>query len=199
MVCQSWNVSKRRPARSGPPSPVGWLTVGLWIVLGGWTAGGILLADDSESRGEALRRLALADRQGDGDELLRQADALLSQDAQAAEAYYWRGRERFRRGDVERSVEDFDRYVELRPEREPPQWERGIALYYAGQFQRGARQFELYQSYDNRDVENSVGMRWLRWYDSLDQASIVFLELELDLHQVGADVSDLGKDTAGDA
>ncbi|MFO0870794.1 MAG: hypothetical protein U0935_17835 [Pirellulales bacterium] len=186
MACQSWNASQRRSARRGSPWPVGrlllsLLAVGLGTLLCGWTAGGSLRADDSESRDETLRRLALADRQGDGDELLRRADALLTQDAQAAEGYYWRGRERFRRGDVERSVEDFDRYVELRPEREPPQWERGIALYYAGQFQRGARQFELYQSYDNRDVENSV---WrylcLAKVDGVDKARASLLPVERD-------------------
>lgn len=105
---------------------------------------------------ETARKLAIADRGGDGDALMMLATAWIARDAAAADAYYWRGRERFRRGEVAQSVQDFDRYVELRPDREPPQWERGIALYYNGQFARGAKQFELYQTYDNRDVENSV-------------------------------------------
>ena len=34
--------------------------------------------------------------------------------------------------------------------------ERGIACYYAGQFEKGARQFELYQTFHNQDVENAA-------------------------------------------
>ena len=44
----------------------------------------------------------------------------------------------------------------MRPEVASRQWERGIALYYAGKYQQGAEQFELYQTYHNSDVENSV-------------------------------------------
>jgi lipoprotein NlpI len=109
-----------------------------------------------ETADELSRKLALADRAGDGQSLLKIANDWIDRDPSAAEAYYWRGREHFRRGEVAQSVRDFDRYVELRPEREPPQWERGIALYYGRQFARGSKQFELYQTYDNRDVENSV-------------------------------------------
>lgn len=113
-------------------------------------------ADEPPSRAESIQGLAEAERAGDGDRVLRLANELIGRDAQAAEAYYWRGRERFRRGEIAGSVKDFDRLVELRPEREPPQWERGIALYYDRQYARGAKQFELYQTFDNRDVENSV-------------------------------------------
>ncbi len=110
----------------------------------------------AESAAETGRKLALADRAGDGDAVLKIATEWLARDPSAAEAHYWRGRERFRRGEVAESVKDFDRYVQLRPDREPPQWERGIAFYYDRQFTRGSKQFELYQTYDNRDVENSV-------------------------------------------
>lgn len=80
----------------------------------------------------------------------------IEQSPNHAQAYYLRGRERFRIGQVHASVSDFDKYVELRPQFESRQWERGIALYYDGQYQRGAKQFEMYQTYHNNDVENSV-------------------------------------------
>lgn len=121
-----------------------------------WVTGPLGQAAEEMSRAEALQAIATADRAGDGDRLLKLADELLARDKEAAEANYFRGRERFRRGQIAGSVADFDRYVELRPEREPPQWERGIALYYHREYARGAKQFELYQTYDNRDVENSV-------------------------------------------
>lgn len=71
-------------------------------------------------------------------------------------AYYWRGRALFCLAKVKESVADFDRYVKADDAAESRQWERGIAMYYAGQFQRGADQFKLYQTYHANDVENSV-------------------------------------------
>jgi len=73
-----------------------------------------------------------------------------------ASPYYIRGRVHFQLGKIKESVEDFDAYVKRRPQVESRQWERGIALYYAGEFERGAKQFELYQTFHDNDVENSV-------------------------------------------
>jgi lipoprotein NlpI len=53
-------------------------------------------------------------------------------------------------------VADFDKYGELNPSAKSRQWERGIALYYAGKFAEGAKQFELYQTFHDQDVENSA-------------------------------------------
>jgi len=73
-----------------------------------------------------------------------------------AAAYHLRGWEHFRLGKIDESVQDFEQLVRMRPDLEPHQWELGISYYYAGQFEKGARQFELYQYYDDNDVENSV-------------------------------------------
>lgn len=48
----------------------------------------------------------------------------------------------------------FDRLVELQPEAEPELWQRGLALYYAGRFADGRRQFELHRTVNPADVEN---------------------------------------------
>ena len=77
-------------------------------------------------------------------------------DKEQATAYYARGRVNFQLGKIKESVQDFDAYVKRRPQVESRQWERGIALYYAGEFERGAKQFELYQTFHDNDVENSV-------------------------------------------
>src|SRR4051812_20490107 len=75
----------------------------------------------------------------------RQAVALLTellkQEPSRAEGYYWRGREWFRLGEVDESLADFDKFVELQPEARSRQWERGITCYYAGKFKEGAAQF----------------------------------------------------------
>lgn len=87
---------------------------------------------------------------------LNHFDRALGQDPKLAEAYYFRGRSRFCLAQVKEAVADFDRYVELAPKAESQQWERGIAFYYAGEYERGAKQFELYQTYHDNDVENSA-------------------------------------------
>ncbi|MEE2639894.1 MAG: hypothetical protein VX768_04655 [Planctomycetota bacterium] len=71
-------------------------------------------------------------------------------------ALYWRGRVRFQLGEIMGSISDFNRYVEFHPEARSRQWERGISLYYGGQFKEGAKQFEIYQTYHDNDVENSA-------------------------------------------
>ena len=57
---------------------------------------------------------------------------------------------------MDQSLADFNRYLELAPDRRNRLWERGIACYYAGDFQAGADQFAAYQSFDGNDVENVV-------------------------------------------
>lgn len=81
---------------------------------------------------------------------------ILRRDASVASACYWRGRTRFCEGKIAESLADFDQYVKLQPNSESRQWERGIACYYAKEYARGAKQFELYQSYHDQDVENST-------------------------------------------
>jgi lipoprotein NlpI len=89
-----------------------------------------------------------------------QAIKLLSQieklDDTVAVAFYLRGRIHFQQAAFQESVRDFNRYVALNPKIESRQWERGISMYYAKQYKQGASQFELYQTYHNQDVENSV-------------------------------------------
>jgi lipoprotein NlpI len=93
---------------------------------------------------------------GDSTAAVRLATEAIDADDKFAAAFYLRGREHFRLGLVSESVSDFDRYIELQPAAASRQWERGIACYYAKQFEKGAKQFELYQTYHDNDVENSV-------------------------------------------
>ncbi|MFT5528166.1 MAG: lipoprotein NlpI [Pirellulaceae bacterium] len=93
---------------------------------------------------------------GDSSSAVKLLDETIKADPKHASAYYHRGRENFRLANMEQCVQDFDKYVELNPAVASRQWERGIALYYAGKFQAGADQFKLYQTYHDNDVENSV-------------------------------------------
>lgn len=74
----------------------------------------------------------------------------------AAGALHRRGEDHFRAGRVKDSVADFDREIELRPASDPGHWQRGISYYYAGLYEKGARQFERHQTVNPEDVENAV-------------------------------------------
>jgi lipoprotein NlpI len=54
------------------------------------------------------------------------------------------------------SVAAFDRLIALSPNLKPQLWQRGLALYYAGDFQEGRRQFEAHQTVNTADVENAA-------------------------------------------
>lgn len=75
---------------------------------------------------------------------------------QSAPLWQERAKLRFRLNRIHEAVGDFDRAIRLRPEAEPYNWERGIALYYAGYFSDGRRQFESHQTVNSNDVENAV-------------------------------------------
>ena len=57
---------------------------------------------------------------------------------------------------MEQAVTDFDKVVELAPDRGPHHWQRGIALYYAGRYQDCRAQFESHRTVNPNDVENAA-------------------------------------------
>ncbi|MBY0514485.1 MAG: tetratricopeptide repeat protein [Gemmataceae bacterium] len=59
-------------------------------------------------------------------------------------------------GKFKESVAAFDKFLELRPKFAPDHWRRGIALYYAGRFDDGKKQFDLHRTVNPEDVENSA-------------------------------------------
>jgi lipoprotein NlpI len=74
----------------------------------------------------------------------------------AAAAHQRRGEDHFRNGRIAESIADFDAVIALFPEEEPGHWQRGIAYYYAGEYEKGVRQFERHQTVNPEDVENAV-------------------------------------------
>jgi lipoprotein NlpI len=64
--------------------------------------------------------------------------------------------EHFRVGSFDKSVADFDKFIDLVPQQAPQHWQRGISCYYAGKFAEGRKQFESHQTVNPNDVENAV-------------------------------------------
>ena len=141
--------------RSSRNDVIAALLLVLFTVLGSSVACGSDAAPD-DSGEELLDQAAEAAESGDSAEAVELATAAIRKQPDLAAAWYLRGREHFRTGKFDESLADFDRFVELRPELASRQWERGITCYYAGKFEQGAKQFELYQTFHDSDVENSV-------------------------------------------
>ncbi len=59
-------------------------------------------------------------------------------------------------GAMKESAAVYDEVVEGIPDAKPQLWQRGLALYYAEEFEKGVDQFESHQTYNSQDVENSV-------------------------------------------
>jgi lipoprotein NlpI len=84
-------------------------------------------------------------------------DKLIRVDAERAPMWFnRRGAARFKKGDIAGSIADFDEAIRRDPLLARSHWQRGLSYFYHGQFAAGARQFELYQTYDSADVENVV-------------------------------------------
>ena len=134
-----------------------------------------------ESIDSLLSEATRASQRREHDRAVKLLTAVLEKDPQLADAWYLRGRANFCDGRIAESVADFDKFVALSPASESRQWERGIAYYYAGEYAKGAKQFELYQTYHDQDVENSV-WRYLcvARTDGVEKAQANMLPIEND-------------------
>ena len=66
------------------------------------------------------------------------------------------GMRKFLDGDVEGSVSDFDRAIDLDPSQKPRLWQRGLSLYYAGEYEKAAEQFRVDVSLNPNDTEEAL-------------------------------------------
>jgi lipoprotein NlpI len=70
--------------------------------------------------------------------------------------YSRRGDVRFFQGKFTGALADYEKMVELEPKLEVSHWRRGIAYFYAEDYDKAARQFELYHEFDDVDRENGI-------------------------------------------
>lgn len=87
----------------------------------------------------------------------------------------------FATGQMKSSALLYDDVLEDRPEIKPRLWQRGLALYYAEEFEKGVDQFDTHQEFNSQDVENSV------WHllcksriSSVDEARKSMIQIERD-------------------
>jgi lipoprotein NlpI len=88
--------------------------------------------------------------------LVSRCQAILEKNPDDVQALQRRGEALCLLGRVEESVRDFDRVNALDRPAAPHNWQRGIALYYAGRFADGAAQFEQHREVNPDDVENAT-------------------------------------------
>lgn len=67
-----------------------------------------------------------------------------------------RGHEHFFAGKFQEAIADYDAYLAAFPARAPHHWQRGLAYYYVGDYDKGVAQFESHQLVNRHDVENAV-------------------------------------------
>ncbi|MBE7493818.1 MAG: hypothetical protein HS117_02625 [Verrucomicrobiaceae bacterium] len=69
---------------------------------------------------------------------------------------FQRGVQMFFDAKPKESVEAFDALLKLEPKAKPELWQRGLSLYYTGDFKAGQEQFETHQTFNTNDVENAA-------------------------------------------
>lgn len=111
----------------------------------------LLLADDppipAEKREQILKACDVA---------IALATESLKKDPGNNGIYSSRGDAYFKRGRFAEAAADYDKMVELDAALDKSHWRRGIAFFYAGKYEKAARQFEVYHSFDDVDRENGI-------------------------------------------
>ena len=179
------------PARLGaeepaPTPPASSVTRAASLVELGNTAEAIKVLDEvvakDPSNIKALRlRGRVRESLGQVEAAMADYDRWVKLASEDSAAWQERGSARFKAGNVRGSIEDFDRAIELNPRLEQRHWQRGLSYYYDGRFREGAKQFELYQTYDANDVEN-VAWKFLcqAKVDGVEQAQRDMMPLDAD-------------------
>ena len=62
----------------------------------------------------------------------------------------------FALGEMQKAVDVYDQVLEKYPTEKPHLWQRGLALYYNEEYERGVDQFNSHQTLGTHDIENSV-------------------------------------------
>ncbi len=105
----------------------------------------------------SLRAAALkALQEGNTEFALQSADAIVRQHSEEPRGMRLAADIYLRCGKAAWATRIFDRYVKAVPEEMPNLWQRGIALYFTGEYEAAAKQFEQHRTVNPNDVENAA-------------------------------------------
>lgn len=110
---------------------------------------------DDETFSREVRESYLAAADGKYQRAIDHAKAALEQKADA-DLLVHTGSCYFMLADMKQAIAYYNQAIALDPKLPPRLWQRGLALYYAGRYEDGKRQFETHQTYNRQDVENAV-------------------------------------------
>ena len=82
--------------------------------------------------------------------------SLHAQEAASPNVLFREGVDAFYEAKPKESVVAFDKLIAIAPDAKPQLWQRGLALYYTGDFKAGREQFETHQTVNTADVENAA-------------------------------------------
>jgi len=87
---------------------------------------------------------------------LQTAQALVQLHPENGSYQFLLGEAAFMAGEMTQSIGAFDALIRIEPQSQARLWQRGLALYYADEFEKGVEQFEIHQTVNSQDVENAV-------------------------------------------
>ena len=80
----------------------------------------------------------------------------IREDPLSVSGFSSRGDMRLFLGDFEGARVDYEKMIELKPALEVSHWRLGIAYFYLEEYEKAARQFQIYHNYDSVDRENGI-------------------------------------------
>jgi lipoprotein NlpI len=86
----------------------------------------------------------------------KKASLAIKENPQLVRGWSGRGDMRLFLGDFKGAKSDFEKMIQLDPSLEVSHWRLGIAYFYLKEYDKAARQFEIYHNYDAIDRENGI-------------------------------------------
>jgi lipoprotein NlpI len=106
--------------------------------------------------GQFLAEARAATAAAKHDVAVRVYTAALDRDPKLVAVRDARGDSYLKLGKFTEAIADFDAFLAAHPDRAAEHWRRGIALYFAGRYVDGVKQFDLHRTVNPEDVENSA-------------------------------------------
>jgi lipoprotein NlpI len=115
-----------------------------------------LLAEEGRTLAELRDAGSQALQGGDSAGAIAAAEGLARNESGEPAAWRLAGDYFLRAGEIDKSIVQFQRYIEQVPEQEPQLWQYGIALALTGEYEAGRKLFERHRTVNPHDVENAL-------------------------------------------